>query len=478
MKHLRLVISIIFILLIITSCQRNPATGDNEINLLSEKEEDAIGQNEHEKIVKQFGGLYQNERLNNYIDSLGNFLVSTSELSDKKFKFTVLDTPIINAFALPGGYVYLTRGLIYLCQNEAQLAGVIAHEIGHITARHSARRYTKTLGTNVLLQIFNIFSKNNFVNNLAGQSAQLYLLSYSRSQEYQADKLAVRYMVRAGFDAKEMANFLRIMENFSNIQKKIYKIDNKVSELLLTHPNSSKRVQEVVESYKGKIQLNPIIGREVFLKKIDGLSYGHRSEEGFFLKDTFVHKRLKIKFSFDNNFYFLNNPNSLIGITEKNTKVIFDLDQTSKENNLEYINSWLNVSSKKVFDFNTISNNGFTIKLGKFLKKKKIFVFATLQDEENMIYRFLLATSEDELNYFYRKFEKIILSFSKISDEESNSLNPPVIKILSATSNTKFFEKVLENSSLQTMHSKEIFSTLNDLKNNKIDLDGKIKTVY
>ena len=109
--------------------------------------EDSIGQSEHEKIINQFGGEYKNKKLENYIESLGNFLVSTSELSEKKFTFTILDTPIINAFALPGGYIYLTRGLIYLCQNEAQLAGVIAHEIGHITARHTARRYTKTVGT-------------------------------------------------------------------------------------------------------------------------------------------------------------------------------------------------------------------------------------------------------------------------------------------------------------------------------------------
>ena len=207
------------------SCQNNPATGRNEINLMSTEEEDKIGKSEHQKILEQFGGEYQDLKIKNYIDSLGNFLVSTSELPDKEFKFTILNTPIINAFALPGGYIYLTRGLIYLCQNEAQLAGVIAHEIGHITARHTAKRYTKTVGTKVLFQVLSVLSKNNFVNNLLGQSAQLFLLSYSRSQEYQADQLAVRYMTRAGFDPKEMANFLSLMERYSIMQRKILKID-------------------------------------------------------------------------------------------------------------------------------------------------------------------------------------------------------------------------------------------------------------
>ena len=153
------------------------------------------------------------KKLQNYINSLGNFIVSTSEMPDKKFTFTILDSPIVNAFALPGGYIYITRGLISLCQNEAQLAGVIAHEIGHVTARHAARRYTKSVGTGLLANILGSLTKNYLVRNLIGQSASLYLLSFSREQEYEADMLSTRYMIRAGFDPREMAMFLKNMEN-------------------------------------------------------------------------------------------------------------------------------------------------------------------------------------------------------------------------------------------------------------------------
>ena len=478
MQYLRVIISIFLISFLSFSCQKNPATGQNEFNLLSEAEEDAIGQSEHEKIIIQFGGEYKNKKLKNYIESLGNFLVSTSELSEKKFTFTILDTPIINAFALPGGYIYVTRGLIYLCQNEAQLAGVIAHEIGHVTARHSARRYTKTVGTGIFIQVLNIFSKNAFLNNFLGQSAQLYLLSYSRSQEYQADQLAVRYMTRAGFDAKEMASFLKLMEEFSNIQKRIYKIENKVSELLQTHPNSSKRVQEVIESYKGKTQLNPIIGKDVFLKKIDGINYGHKEEEGFFIKNSFIHKPLKIKFSFGKNFYFLNTPKALIGTTNKKTKVIFNLDQSSKENDINYVSSWVNIPKKKILDVKNFTNNNFKITMGRFIKNKKYFAFATLNDNEKMIYRFLLMTSKEEINSYEKEFKKIVLSFKRISDDESNLFFAPEIKIMSAASNSNFLKDVLTKSKLQTMFSEEIFRTLNDLNNKNVETNNKIKTVY
>ena len=212
---LRIFIVIIFL---ISSCQINPATGNKEISLMSTKEEDIIGKQEHDKIIKEYG-IYDDDILDNYINSLGNFLVSTSELSNKKFTFTILDTPIVNAFALPGGYIYLTRGLLALCDNEAQLAGVISHEIGHVTARHSARRYTKTIGTNLILNILNTLTKNQITSNLLGQTAGLYLLSYSRTQEYEADKLALRYMTRAGFETTQMATFLSQMENYSKAKK-------------------------------------------------------------------------------------------------------------------------------------------------------------------------------------------------------------------------------------------------------------------
>ena len=321
------------------------------------------------KIVKQYG-VYYDKSLQNYVDSLGSFLVSTSELPDKKFRFTILDTPIVNAFALPGGYIYLTRGLLALCENEAQLAGVIAHEIGHITARHAARRYTKSVGTNLILNVLNTITNNIIAQNLINQSAGLFLLSYSRSQEYEADKLALRYMYRAGSETLQMANFLESMENYSKIQSRILKVKISGSELLRTHPNSSKRVNQVITETQTDAQLNPMVGRDIYLKKIDGLLYGHKEGEGFFLKNRFVHPKLEITFPLLESFYFINTPKKVLGIHDDKSQIVFDIDTSSKISSAKnYLVKWAKKSKIKLEDPKIFNINNLEFSYGESRKK-------------------------------------------------------------------------------------------------------------
>ena len=140
---------------------------------------------------------------------------------------------------------------------------MIAHEIGHITGRHSAKRYTQAISTNLFANLLGILAKNTLTNNLLNTSASLYLLSYSRKHEYEADKLATRYMIRAGFDPNEMANFLKVMENFSNLQKKYPEMKKKFQNYFL-HPTSSKRVMEVINNSKEKSHINQLLVEKYF----------------------------------------------------------------------------------------------------------------------------------------------------------------------------------------------------------------------
>ena len=470
-------ISFFLIILIISNCSINPATGERELILLSEKDEDSIGKTEHPKILKSFGGIYENKSLQNYVESLGNYIVNTSELPNKKFTFSILNTPIVNAFALPGGYIYLTRGLIYLCENEAQLAGVIAHEIGHITARHTAKRYTQNFNVGLLANILGAVNKNFLLNDLINTSASLYLLSFSRSQEYEADQLAVRYMTRAGFDPKEMGNFLRLMERYARLQKKVMRITKRPSELLQTHPNSSKRVNEVIKESNEKVPFNPIIGTEIFLKKIDGVIFGDKPEEGFFVKNTFIHKKLDFSFSFDKNFYFTNFPNYILGISDKETKIVFDLKKSTELNNKEYLSNWTKTSSEKILKYKEEKRQGFMITSGIIKKKKTITKIVTLKNP-NLIYRFVLISNQKEFEMLESSFDDIIHSFRKVSDStDLKNVKPPKIKILTNSKNPGFIESLKKDTNLQTKFSNDFFDVINNLNKDNYNKKDKIKFI-
>ena len=175
-------------LITVTACSTNQATGRNQFTgLMPASQESQIGAQEHEKILAQYGGVVKDAALRNYVAAIGQKLVPYTERQDVQYTFTLLDSPVVNAFALPGGYVYITRGILTLANNESELAGVIGHEIGHVTARHSAERYSTSvltgLGASILSAVINV----NGASQALGLGANLYLSSYSRSQEHESD---------------------------------------------------------------------------------------------------------------------------------------------------------------------------------------------------------------------------------------------------------------------------------------------------
>ena len=156
-------------------CAVNPATGDVDLILLSAEDERRLGAQEHPKISRQFGGAYDLKRLTDYVTGVGRKLGAHAEYPADRFRFTVLDTPIVNAFALPGGYIYVTRGLVALAGNEAELAGVLAHEIGHVTARHSAQRYSQQMLTGLGAGVLGAVTRSRAARDLANLGGTLYL---------------------------------------------------------------------------------------------------------------------------------------------------------------------------------------------------------------------------------------------------------------------------------------------------------------
>jgi predicted Zn-dependent protease len=198
-----LCVSLLF-LLALTGCATNPATGQKEFSLVSEGQEVSMGQ-EGDKAVQAEYGVYDDPALNAYVDGIGKKLAAVSERPNLEWHFRVVDSPVVNAFALPGGYIYVTRGILAVCNSEAQIAGVLGHEIGHVTARHSARQITRSQLAQVGLGLGSIFVEGfSPYGQAASVGLQLLFLKYSRGDETQADELGVRYASRAGYDPREI----------------------------------------------------------------------------------------------------------------------------------------------------------------------------------------------------------------------------------------------------------------------------------
>jgi predicted Zn-dependent protease len=310
---------------LLAACATAPATGDRIFTGgLSMQQEKRLGAEQHPKLLRQFGGAYDDRELSRYVASVGNLLAQTSELPELDWTFTVLDTPVVNAFALPGGYVYVSRGLLALAENEAQMAGVLAHEIGHVTARHSAERYggqqIATLGS-VLAGVL----LGREAAQIAGGLSQVAIAGYSRSQELEADTLGVRYLARAGYDPQAMAGFLARMQAERELQQTLAGADGGDGfNLLSTHPRTPQRVQEAIRAAGVRPVDNPITARATYLSKLDGMIYGHSPSQGFVRGTRFLHPELRLAFEVPRSFRILNQQTKVVARGPGGSAIVFD----------------------------------------------------------------------------------------------------------------------------------------------------------
>ena len=294
---------------LLVACETAPGTGRTIFTGgMSVADETQLGYREHQKIVPQFGGAYADPAVTGYIASIGDLLARTSETPNTKFTFTVLDTPIVNAFALPGGYVYITRGLLALADNEAEVAGVLAHEIGHVTARHSAERYGQTLAANVFGLGLGLVLGRGLATDFYGTVAGIALRSYSREQEYESDLLGVRYMARAGYDPGAMASFLSRLQAHGQFESELRGEPGQADRLdiLQTHPRTADRIARAIQEAGAKTVADPMTARDLYLDKIDGLLYGDNPSQGLVRGRRFLHPERRFAFEVPQGFRLFN----------------------------------------------------------------------------------------------------------------------------------------------------------------------------
>lgn len=287
----------LILLLAAAACAVNPVTGERELALISERQEIEMGRQYAEQVEQQIG-LVEDAGLQTYVEAIGLEMARSSERPDLPWRFRVLDDPTPNAFALPGGFIYVTRGLTALMGSEAQLASVLGHEIGHVTARHSVSQMSRAQLAQLGMGVGMVLLPEDLeqYGALASTGLSVLFLKYSRDDERQSDQLGFRYALDAGYDVREMAAVFQSLERASELAGA-----GSLPTWLSSHPNPPERVEAVGE--RVDTLSRPLDGlrvaREDYLRHLDGIAYGHDPRQGYFVDGaTFIHPELEFAMEF------------------------------------------------------------------------------------------------------------------------------------------------------------------------------------
>jgi len=411
-------------------CAVNPATGDQQVMLMSADEERRIGAAEHPKILREFGGAYDDPKVSGYIAAIGGRLAAATELPGDNFTFTVLNSPIVNAMALPGGYVYVTRGLLALAQNEAEAAGVIGHEIGHVIARHTAARISRAQVTQFgligLAILGGVAGLPSGTGQIANSLASLHLRGFSRDQEFEADTLGIRYMSRAGYDAGAMASFLAQLRAHASLRARIKgeapdAVDS--FDIMATHPRTLDRIKRATTA------AGPVPGharnlhRKAYQSAIDGMIFGDDPDFGVVRGREFAHRALRFRFEVPEGFILINRPNAVIARNKRlRSTIIFDLDGRRSGGAMTsyLVRDW---AKSRMNDVVSLTVNGLPAATGWFVtntKKGQMMVrLLAIRGGPSEVFRFMFLTPPAATERLSVPFRRMTYSFGRLSRKEA-----------------------------------------------------------
>ena len=425
-------------------CAVNPATGERAFTGgFSTAREVETGRRLHPMILARMGGAVGDRALARYVDSIGQLLARTGERTDIEYSFTVLDSDIVNAFATPGGYIYVSRGLLALADDEAELAAVLAHELGHVTALHHARRQGQTLLANLGLLAAGAVAgavapgNERSIMDFGQIAATGVLRGFSREHEYQADSLAIRYLSRAGYDPLAMARFLAKLRAHSRLEAEIAgKSPDSVDRFnyLATHPAPQARVTRAASEAKGLDTARSMTARDTYLGKIDGMIYGGSPEQGFARGRDFIHPALRFRFTVPEGFRLRNAPSAVTAEGPDSSLIVFDMARDAGwRSTYSYLTSvWAKGARLERVRGITVNRlegtEGFT-RINTRRGPADLWLVA-IRGARERIYRFVFASPSGRTARPRRGFEATLGSFRRIGAAEAASVKPRRLKIV------------------------------------------------
>jgi predicted Zn-dependent protease len=440
--------------LLLTACAVNPVTGNRNFTLMSEADEMRKGQQAAIEIGKAYEVYDELPALQNYVDEIGQKLAKNSHRPQLGYHFTVVDSPEVNAFALPGGYIYVTRGILAYLNSEAELAAVLGHEIGHVTARHSVQQYSASTAANVAATVGGIAAAV-FLPQLGGQLAQgiqsllgltgnVLLSGYGRSHELEADRLGAEYLARSGYDPQAMIRVIAVLKNQELFDIEVAREEGREPRryhgLFASHPDNDTRLQEVI----GEAQQYAVPGavddrREEFLRRTRGMTFGDSAKQGIIRGNTFQHGEMGFTLSFPPEWRIQNKSQEVLAISPDG-KAIMALSLLDEARGSPADLARQRLRLNPAVQVLSMTSNGLPAAIlnsppkweGKPFKAGVIY----LGDKA-----YLLAGRGDSSAAFDRHQEEIsetIESFRGLSDREKKSIRPLEIRTISVTKGTTY----------------------------------------
>jgi len=429
---LKSVVSIIIISLIVwaISCAVNPVTKKREFMLLSESDEIKLGKQTDQQVL-QIYGYYDDSELLNYANTMGKKMSKLSHRPNLNFEFKVLDSPVINAFAVPGGYVYFTRGILAYLNNEAELAGVMGHEIGHITARHSAKQYSRAQVTQLGLGIGGMASET--FRKYAGVvqfGVGMFFLKFSRDNERQADALGVEYSSRAGYDSNDMANFFVTLERLHPSSDQ-----SGLPSWFSTHPNPPDRIAAIkrdTQKWQAQLQQKQFaVNRNQFLRKIDGITFGEDPQQGYVEGNMFYHPQLRFQFAVPAGWQLNNTPSQVQMFTQKQDAVII-FSMANEASPSAAANAFITSSKATVKQSEPTRVNGLQahrVVSDLTTDQGVLSVSSYFIQKDNKVYTFHGYTGQAQFASYLPSFDQSMKQFKKLTDSRKINVKPEKLAV-------------------------------------------------
>jgi predicted Zn-dependent protease len=438
----KIVTCLILLLCTISGCAVNPVTGDNDFALVSESKEIKQGRSYHGSILSQYG-VYDDPDLQAYVNRIGQKLASKSHRSHLKFTFTVLDSPDINAFALPGGYIYITRGIMAYLGSEAELAGVLGHEIGHVTARHSVRQQSGQVAASVLSVLIAATTGSSGLGNASQQLTTGLVRGYGREHELEADRLGAEYLHNSSYDPESMLEVIGVLKDQEVYEKALAKKEKREASIYhgvySTHPKNDDRLKTVVRAAKKlSTQTYQDNNQSLYYRHIDGMIWGPSPRQGVVNGNVFSHPDLAFAIELPVDWQVRNREAFLLA-TNPAIKALVQIGVVSlgkDESPVALLKRLTGNKELKVqkLGFGVTANTRVKPKNGDYQPAR----ISAIQLENRQVLTFMGTAIKEKFAESDPYFSAIVTSFTKLTLDQIDAIQVPRLEIIEKQSGHDF----------------------------------------